>query len=153
MLFRSGLIALDLDGTALTPAHTLAPETCRAIQKARSQGVRVVIATGRSSQEAAWFAQEGGFDRLAAALGGAVVVDCETGKQLHRWDLPWNGGREVLKLCLERRLDPMIFAGEQIFLPDWSVEALARYFPQKIWERDVQLLDDPLSWLDRKSVV
>ena len=41
---RCGLIALDLDGTALTPAHTLAPETCRAIQKARSQGVRVVIA-------------------------------------------------------------------------------------------------------------
>ena len=35
---RCGLIALDLDGTALTPAHTLAPETCRAIQKARSQG-------------------------------------------------------------------------------------------------------------------
>lgn len=144
---RCGLIALDLDGTALTPAHILAPETCRAIQKARSQGVRVVIATGRSSQEAAWFAQEGGFDRLAAALGGAVVVDCETGKQLHRWDLLWNGGREVLKLCLERRLDPMIFAGEQIFLPDWSVEALAHYFPQKIWERDVQLLDAPLSWL------
>ena len=141
---RCGLIALDLDGTALTPAHTLAPETFPEDAKA---GGAAVIATGRSSQEAAWFAQEGGFDRLAAALGGAVVVDCETGKQLHRWDLPWNGGRKVLKLCLERRLDPMIFAGEQIFLPDWSVEALAHYFPKKIWERDVQLLDAPLSWL------
>ena len=41
----------------------------------------------------------------------------------------------------------MSFAGEQIFLPDWSVEALAHYFPKKIWERDVQLLDAPLSWL------
>jgi len=145
---RCDLIALDLDGTALLPDHTLAPETCRAIAAARAQGVRVVIATGRSSREAAWFAREGGFDSHAAALGGAVVADCETGKQLRRWDLPRDGGREVLKLCLERRLDPMIFAGEQILIPAWSAEALGRYFPRPVWEEDVVLLDDPLGWLE-----
>ena len=79
---RCDLIALDLDGTALLPDHTLAPETCRAIAAARVQGVRVVIATGRSSREAAWFAREGGFDSHAAALGGAGALMAASVKKL-----------------------------------------------------------------------
>lgn len=146
------LIALDLDGTALTPRHELAPETCRAIAKARAQGVRVVIATGRSSQEAAWFAKQGGFDALAVALGGAVLTDCKTGAHLQRWDLPQEAGRQALRWCLERRLDPMIFAGERVILPSWSEKALRHYFPEPVFERDVELLDDPLAGLQKRDV-
>ena len=38
---RCDLIALDLDGTALLPDHTLAPETCRACIGA---GANVLVA-------------------------------------------------------------------------------------------------------------
>ncbi|KAA8998459.1 sugar-phosphatase [Affinibrenneria salicis] len=41
------LIAIDMDGTLLTPEHQISPAVQRAIAAARQKGVRVVLATGR----------------------------------------------------------------------------------------------------------
>jgi len=46
------LIALDMDGTLLTPNHDISGRTREAIQKAMDRGVQVVIATGRAFYEA-----------------------------------------------------------------------------------------------------
>lgn len=51
-------IAIDMDGTLLTAKQQITTENIEAIQKAQSQGVEVVIATGRSFQEAS-FALDG----------------------------------------------------------------------------------------------
>ena len=50
------LIALDLDGTALTPDNTVADATRAAVQRARAAGLRVVVSTGRICGEARDFA-------------------------------------------------------------------------------------------------
>lgn len=42
------VIAVDMDGTLLTSQHTIHPEARRAIEEARSRGVRLVLATGKS---------------------------------------------------------------------------------------------------------
>ena len=42
------LIAVDLDGTLLTSAHTMAPEGARLLQDAHRSGVRVVLSTTRA---------------------------------------------------------------------------------------------------------
>lgn len=44
------MVALDLDGTALTPDRHFSPRTKDAFAKAMAQGVHVVIATGRTLQ-------------------------------------------------------------------------------------------------------
>ncbi|MHA7844667.1 sugar-phosphatase [Serratia sp. D1N4] len=41
------LIAIDMDGTLLDPQHQITPAVKQAISAARSQGVHVVLATGR----------------------------------------------------------------------------------------------------------
>lgn len=41
------LIALDMDGTLLTPDHQISPAVREAIRKARAQGIIVVLASGR----------------------------------------------------------------------------------------------------------
>src|SRR5699024_5921174 len=46
------LIALDMDGTLLTPDHDISGRTREAGQKAMDRGVQVVIATGRAFYEA-----------------------------------------------------------------------------------------------------
>lgn len=46
------LIATDMDGTLLNAAHEVSKENVEAIQYAQSQGVTVVIATGRAFYEA-----------------------------------------------------------------------------------------------------
>ncbi|ARJ51109.1 Cof-type HAD-IIB family hydrolase [Staphylococcus lutrae] len=46
------LIATDMDGTLLNAAHEVSQENIKAIQYAQSQGITVVIATGRAFYEA-----------------------------------------------------------------------------------------------------
>lgn len=45
------LIALDLDGTALSPEGTITPFTHKVIHRALEQGIQVVICTGRNLPE------------------------------------------------------------------------------------------------------
>ena len=45
------LIALDVDGTFVDPAGHIAPRTALAIRAARTRGVEVIIATGRTFSE------------------------------------------------------------------------------------------------------
>ncbi len=42
------LIATDMDGTLLNAAHEISEENIKAIKYAQSQGITVVIATGRA---------------------------------------------------------------------------------------------------------
>ncbi|EHI70053.1 sugar-phosphatase [Streptococcus ictaluri] len=41
------LVAVDIDGTLLTDDRQITPEVFQAVQKAKSQGIHIVIATGR----------------------------------------------------------------------------------------------------------
>lgn len=72
------LIALDLDGTLLDPAGQITDETKAAIAQARQAGIKVVLSTGRSVQEAADFSAQAGCDNLSVCLGGAVLSDNAT---------------------------------------------------------------------------
>ena len=76
------LIALDLDGTLLDPAGQITDETKAAIAQARQAGIKVVLSTGRSVQEAADFSAQAGCDNLSVCLGGAVLSDNATGAHL-----------------------------------------------------------------------
>ena len=67
------LIALDLDGTALTPDNTVADATRAAVQRARAAGLRVVVSTGRICGEARDFALQLGADDLMVTAGGASL--------------------------------------------------------------------------------
>ena len=41
------LIAIDIDGTLINDKHQITPEVHEALQKARKQGAKVVLCTGR----------------------------------------------------------------------------------------------------------
>lgn len=41
------VIALDLDGTLLTPGKTILPESIAALAKAKAAGIKILIVTGR----------------------------------------------------------------------------------------------------------
>ena len=49
LAFSSQVAAFDLDGTLLSPSHTLTDATVSAVRRLSSSGVKVVIATGRSA--------------------------------------------------------------------------------------------------------
>lgn len=67
------LIAIDMDGTLLTPEHSISPRTILAINKALEQGIQVVIATGRAFYEAHGIVREYDLNIPYICLNGAQI--------------------------------------------------------------------------------
>lgn len=67
------LIALDMDGTLLTSQHTIHPEARRTIQAARSRGVRLVVATGKSLYAIRSIIRELALDTPSVCMQGLMV--------------------------------------------------------------------------------
>jgi len=81
---RYRLIAIDLDGTLLSPDGRVTPRTKQAIHRALSAGLLVCFATGRN-----WTESRDVLDALehyptAVFVGGAMVVDTHQRVTLHR---------------------------------------------------------------------
>ena len=106
------MIALDVDGTLLNSRGELTGETVRAIRAAREKGVKVVLSTGRSVQEAVWLTRLAGCDDRAVCLGGAAVADMTAGRHIRRWDIPDGPAASVLNILRDKPLACMVFAGE-----------------------------------------
>ena len=69
------LIATDLDGTLLGPDDRISERTLAALAAARSAGVHVVAATGRSHRTAVPLIGPSGLIDLAVCSNGATVYD------------------------------------------------------------------------------
>lgn len=66
-------IAIDMDGTLLNSDHVVSPENAAAILKAQSEGIKVVIATGRSYMEAKYVLVEAGIHCPIICVNGAEM--------------------------------------------------------------------------------
>lgn len=66
-------IATDMDGTLLNSVQQISLENKEAILKAQSQGIEVVVATGRSYQEARYVLEEAGLQCPVIGVNGAEV--------------------------------------------------------------------------------
>lgn len=69
------LIAIDMDGTILSPDHTINERNKQAILKAQENGIEVLIATGRSFAEAYIPVMDAGLTVNYICLNGAEVRD------------------------------------------------------------------------------
>lgn len=145
-------IALDLDGTLIDAAEELAQETKEAIAQARAEGVKVVLATGRSVQEAMYFGKEAGCDNLAVCVGGTVLADLPSGTHVRNWEMPSWVWPEALKLCLNRELELMLFAGDQIVVDPFSKASLEKTFPNPVFHRAAVVTVDPLAYMEEHGL-
>ncbi|NNS08332.1 pyridoxal phosphatase [Erwinia sp. JH02] len=69
------VIALDLDGTLLTPEKKILPESIHALHNARKSGAKVVIVTGRHFVAIHPFYQALELDTPAICCNGALLYD------------------------------------------------------------------------------
>lgn len=67
------VIALDLDGTLLTPEKTILPASLTALQNARKSGAKVVIVTGRHFVAIHPFYQALALNTPAICCNGALL--------------------------------------------------------------------------------
>ena len=99
-------LLLDLDGTLLDDDSRLAPRAGEALRAAAAQGVRVMVATGRSSLSAHEVLEELGLDSPAVVFNGAALYCARRRRMLEE--------RTLGKRSLERTL---AFAQRHAHLP------------------------------------
>src|SRR5665213_1572528 len=78
------MIAIDLDGTLLSPRGEVTPRARQAVQKCLAAGLLVCFATGRNWTESRAILDTVGHWPTAVFVGGAMVIDTHQRVTLHR---------------------------------------------------------------------
>jgi Cof subfamily protein (haloacid dehalogenase superfamily) len=81
------LLAIDIDGTLLNPGFQISPVDMAALRRAHSEGVEVVVVTGRRHTFALPIVQQLGFDLWVISSNGAITRSL-AGETFHRDLLP-----------------------------------------------------------------
>lgn len=114
------LLALDLDGTLLSSYNEITPETVRALQWAKQQGVYIVLATGRIVGEAAEFAREISCDDLMVCAGGAAIASASQERNLEEWAMPCEIGAQAVAAVQDLPVHVMIYVGDKVYINPFS---------------------------------
>jgi Cof subfamily protein (haloacid dehalogenase superfamily) len=78
------MIAIDLDGTLLSPDGSITPRVVKAIERAVQSGLRICFATGRNYTECRTILQTVNHYDTAVFVGGAVVMDTRQRVTIHK---------------------------------------------------------------------
>ena len=114
------LIALDLDGTALTPQNKVAETTTDAVRRAREAGVHVVVSTGRICGEARDFAIDLDADDLMVTSGGATLSSISGEGCTMRMSMPWEAAVRAAAAVERIGMIAMIYVGETLLITPYD---------------------------------
>lgn len=109
------LLALDLDGTLLTSALEISPDTKKNLREFQDLGHLVTIATGRPLQGALRYAMELELSTPLILNNGAVVADAQ-GREHSNYPVDPRAGAELLAYCQTHALPCSFFIGNDIFM-------------------------------------
>lgn len=110
-------IAIDMDGTLLTPTHQVTDKNKEAIKQAQSLGVEVVIATGRSYQEATFALDEAGIQCPIICVNGAEIRS-EKGQILSSNPLDKETARNVANFLSQNEIYYELYTNQGTFSTD-----------------------------------
>ena len=96
------LIAIDIDGTLLNPEFQISETDLGTLRRAHSQGIEVILVTGRRHTFALPIAQQLGFDLWLISSNGAVTRSL-SGETFHRDLLPESTCRDLVRVMQEFR--------------------------------------------------
>src|SRR4029077_17755047 len=96
------LLAVDIDGTLLNPEFQISPADLAALRRAHTEGVEIILVTGRRHTFALPIAQQLGFDLWLISSNGAITRSL-TGETFHRDLLPAETCRKLCEAMREFR--------------------------------------------------
>ena len=99
------LLALDIDGTLLTPRGEITPRTLQAINRVREQGVLVVLVTGRRFGSARELVLRLELDIPLISHNGALTKNIETLETLDFHPLDADLARDIIRLGRDEKVD------------------------------------------------
>lgn len=108
------LIAIDIDGTLLNLYGDITQENKEAIKNAISQGVLVVLCSGRISTAIKNIANDIGASKYLISGNGAVVLDMQKNEEIYKNYLSKEKVLEIINLCEENSIFYNIYTTDTI---------------------------------------
>jgi hypothetical protein len=109
-----GVIALDLDGTLLTPDKTILPQSVEALSQAIKSGIKVVIATGRHHCAVQPFYQELALDTPVVCCNGTYLYDFNRKKVLNSDPLHKDQAIDILNILDSYAMHGLMYADDRM---------------------------------------
>ncbi|MHC0036599.1 Cof-type HAD-IIB family hydrolase [Pseudoneobacillus sp. C159] len=96
-------IATDMDGTLVSASHVITEENKQAVLAAQAQGIKVVVATGRSYEEAKYVLEEAGLQCPMILVNGAEIRTAD-GTLIGENPIEKSEAADIAKLLLENEI-------------------------------------------------
>ncbi|MDU5452681.1 MAG: pyridoxal phosphatase [Pseudescherichia vulneris] len=106
------VLALDLDGTLLTPEKKILPASIAALKNAREAGAKVVIVTGRHYVAIHPFYQALGLDTPAICCNGALLYDYQGNRVLASDPLQSEQANQLIDLLDSYNVHALMYADD-----------------------------------------
>ncbi|WP_367380649.1 sugar-phosphatase [Stenotrophomonas cyclobalanopsidis] len=118
------LVAIDMDGTLLDPAHKLTERAKAAIAQARALGVHIVLTSGRPVSGLAPFLQElgiNGDDDYCIACNGGLVRRLGTGENVVEFPLSFEDFRYCEQVARDIGVHFQALDGQRLYTPNQDI--------------------------------
>lgn len=109
------VIALDLDGTLLTPNKTILRESLDALHNANKKGAKVIIVTGRHYVAIKPFYQALALNTPVICCNGAVMYDCINKKVISSDPLQPHQASKLISLLDDYDVHSLMYADDSMY--------------------------------------
>lgn len=145
------LIALDMDGTLLREDKTISKETFKAIQRAKTRGVKIVLSTGRPIQGIRRYLKD--LDLIndndyAVTFNGSLVQNTKTNEVIAQTVMTSEDAAFLYKLSKELNVNIHALTENSCLAPKWS-----KYTQVEIDINDIPLEIVDFNNLDNRTIV
>jgi 5-amino-6-(5-phospho-D-ribitylamino)uracil phosphatase len=114
------LIALDLDGTLLSPDETISARDRAAVKAALAAGIRVVLVTGRGVDMPIRVSRELGLNLPVICCHGALTKDFGANKTLESIPVPLQYAKPLIAFAEREKLSVAMYVDEAFYRPEGS---------------------------------
>ncbi len=110
------LVVIDLDNTLLNNEHKISERNREIVQKVRSKGIEVIIATGRMYISAKPYLNSLSLQNSAIVYNGAMVKDIETDETIYHKPINKKHAKEIIKDIKGEGLHLNLYQNDKLYV-------------------------------------
>jgi Cof subfamily protein (haloacid dehalogenase superfamily) len=110
------LLAIDLDGTLLTPDHIITQRTHNILQRAAKADIRIVIATGRGPTVFRLLLGQLPLNGPQITSNGAAIIDLPTNRVMHEQFMPATVVLPAIEVLRSLDLQLCYYSSEHLYM-------------------------------------
>ena len=108
------LIAVDLDGTLLNSYGTISEENRKAIKKVQKEGVKVVLASGRTTNSVKSLAEELGENEYIICGNGSLIYDLKKDEIIYDKFIDKNKALQIIQICEQNSIYYNVYTEDMV---------------------------------------